>query len=46
MGNNCCDKENQSNNGVIFSTKCFMNMKNFNGIDMYFSTESISRLEG
>lgn len=36
MGN-CCIQENQ-NHTVVYSTKALMNMKNFNGLDLYFST--------
>ncbi len=44
MGNQCCRKE--ENTGKIYSTKALMNMNNFKGLDIYFSTENLSRLEG
>lgn len=44
MGNQCCS--NDQSPTKIYSTKALMNMSNFNGMDMYFSTENLSRLEG
>lgn len=44
MGNKCYN--NDQSQTKIYSTKALMNMSNFNGMDMYFSTEKLSRLEG